>query len=231
MKIERINDHQFRCVLSRKDLLDRSMKLAELAYGSPKARELFNEMMEKAYEDLGFEIGDLPVMVEAIPMPGEEIVLIISRVEDPDELDTRFSRFTPAGAQEESAPGRDGLDDLLSVFRRVADAVKDAQEPAPEEPADATRVFSFPDLDSVCEACRVVASFFAGDSALYKSPEGRYYLSVSCGKGEKEDFSRVLNILGEYGARDGRSDAHAAHFTEHLRPLMESGAVQRLARV
>ena len=38
MKIERINDHQFRCMLTQKELSDRKINLSELAYGSEKAR-------------------------------------------------------------------------------------------------------------------------------------------------------------------------------------------------
>ena len=40
---------------------------------------------------------DIPLMVEAIPLPGESIMLVITKVEDPEELDTRFSKFSPYG--------------------------------------------------------------------------------------------------------------------------------------
>ena len=36
-------------------------------------------------------------MIEAIPSSSDSITLIITKVEDPEELDTRFSKFTPAG--------------------------------------------------------------------------------------------------------------------------------------
>ena len=34
MKIEKVNDNQIRCTLTRQDLADRQIKLSELAYGS-----------------------------------------------------------------------------------------------------------------------------------------------------------------------------------------------------
>ena len=34
MKIEKINDNQIRCTLTRDDLAQRQLKLSELAYGS-----------------------------------------------------------------------------------------------------------------------------------------------------------------------------------------------------
>ena len=55
MKIEKVNDHQIRCTLTREDLASRRLKMSELAYGSDKARDLFKDMMEKANIEYGFE--------------------------------------------------------------------------------------------------------------------------------------------------------------------------------
>ena len=34
MKIEKVNDNQIRCTLTKEDLADRQLKLSELAYGT-----------------------------------------------------------------------------------------------------------------------------------------------------------------------------------------------------
>lgn len=94
MHIEKINDHQIRCTLNQKDLSDRELRISELAYGSEKAKALFRDMMQQASYEFGFEAEDIPLMVEAIPMYPDSLVLVITKVDDPDELDTRFSRFT-----------------------------------------------------------------------------------------------------------------------------------------
>ena len=93
MKIEKVNDHQIRCTLTREDLADRELKLSELAYGTEKAKDLFRDMMQQASYELGFDADDIPLMIEAIPLLPEALVLIITKVEDPDELDTRFFMF------------------------------------------------------------------------------------------------------------------------------------------
>mgnify|MGYP002231302089 CR=1 FL=1 len=82
MKIEKINDNQIRCTLSKEDLADRNIKLSELAYGTGKTRELFQDMMQQANDDFGFEVNDIPLMVEAIPVSPETIVLVITKVEE-----------------------------------------------------------------------------------------------------------------------------------------------------
>ncbi|MBQ3513503.1 MAG: adaptor protein MecA [Lachnospiraceae bacterium] len=100
MKIEKINDKQIRCILNQADLADRNLLLSELAYGSQKARALFSDMMQKASNELGFEVQDTPLMIEAIPISPDCLVLIVTKVDEPDELDTRFSRFSSADPDE-----------------------------------------------------------------------------------------------------------------------------------
>ena len=95
MKIEKINDNQIRCTLTREDLENHQIRISELAYGTEKAKRLFRDMMQQAQIQFGFEADNIPLMIEAIPVSAESIILIITKVEDPEELDTRFSKFAP----------------------------------------------------------------------------------------------------------------------------------------
>ena len=123
MKIERINENQIRCTLSSFDLSVRNLNLGELAYGSEKARNLFREMIQKASNEVGFDAEDIPLMVEAIPLSNESVMLVITKIEDPEELDTRFSKFSPTSEEDsdgfyggfttELLEGADGLIELL----------------------------------------------------------------------------------------------------------------------
>ena len=90
MKIEKINDNQIRCILNREDLAEKNIRLAELAYGTDKARQLFQEMIKQASEELDFEIDESPLMIEAIPTNKDTLILIVTKVDNPDELDSRF---------------------------------------------------------------------------------------------------------------------------------------------
>ena len=107
MKIEKVNDHQIRCTLTREDLTKRQLKVSELAYGTDKARELFQEMMHQANTRFGFNAEDVPLMIEAIPVNSECIILVITKSEDPEELDTRFSEFGPS-VQDDNASYENG---------------------------------------------------------------------------------------------------------------------------
>ena len=73
MKIEKLNDNQIRCTLTRADLAARHLQLSELAYGTEKAKSLFRDMMQQAAFEFGFEAEDLPLMIEAIPASSDSI--------------------------------------------------------------------------------------------------------------------------------------------------------------
>ncbi len=90
MKIERISENQIRCTLSKHDLSERHLKISELAYGSEKAKELFRDMMEQASIDFGFDADDIPLMIEAIPTSRDSIVLVITKVDNPDEFEIQY---------------------------------------------------------------------------------------------------------------------------------------------
>ncbi len=101
MKIERISDNQIRCTLNKEDLMERELKISELAYGSDKAKELFRDMMEQANIDFGFDADDIPLMIEAIPTSRDSIVLVITKVDNPEDFDEKFSKF---GIQDDEIP-------------------------------------------------------------------------------------------------------------------------------
>ena len=135
MKIEKINDNQIKCTLNRSDLASRQIKLSELAYGTEKAKSLFRDMMQQASVEFGFEAEDIPLMIEAIPVSGDCIVLVITKVEDPEELDTRFSRFAPAmdeidseddSEEDESVSQTPSTSDLLDLFNHLKQELKNA---------------------------------------------------------------------------------------------------------
>ncbi len=125
MKIELINENQIKCTLTREDMEDRQLKLSELAYGSEKAKELFRDMMQQAARDFGFETGDIPLMIEAIPVSTECILLVVTKVENAEELDARFSGLSVRAEsdQETEAVPEARADDILDLFKKLKDGV------------------------------------------------------------------------------------------------------------
>lgn len=244
MKIEKINENKIRCILTRDDLEVRHIKLSEIAYGSEKARSLFRDMMEQASHQFGFEADNIPLMIEAIPMPNECIILDITKVSDPEELDTRFSRFSQ-GASDSSDDSvkdflPDGADEVLDLFQkllehRLKNTPKDAREQQAVELAselDMRKLYLFPKLETILEASAVLKNIYHGESRLYKNPENsQYHLVISKSDHTPEEFNKVCNILSEYGTSSKYSVSNEAYMQEHFIPMLGNRALQHLAEI
>ena len=236
MKIEKINDNQIRCTLTRADLDDRHLKLSELAYGSEKAKSLFHDMMQQASSEFGFEADDMPLMIEAIPS-ADSIVLIITKVEDPEELDTRFSKFAPSPAdladrkKQAVLDKLEGAEQLLDILDKVKNAVAKVPE-APPEPKPSVRLFSFGNLDSVIEAAHLLSPMYDKANSLYKDHKSELYiLAVNQSDLSDTDFNRICNMLTEYGSLEKAASASLAYLEEHCKLIVSGSAVQTLAAV
>jgi adapter protein MecA 1/2 len=89
MRVERLGRDKVRFYLSMDDLLDRGINKEDMWRDIPKVHELFNDMMEQAYQELGFEISG-PVAVEVFALPTQGMVVVVTRGRTPetdDDLD------------------------------------------------------------------------------------------------------------------------------------------------
>lgn len=243
MKIERINDNQIRCTLSSFDLSVRNLNLGELAYGSEKARGLFREMIQKASNEVGFEAEDIPLMVEAIPLSNESVMLVITKIDDPEELDTRFSKFSPMSEESSDSLSDlasellEGADGLLKLFSEhsipVTEEEKDSDDTTEDAPPPVSvRIYTFDSLDRISEASRAVGQLYDGKNTLYKKPETyQYYLVVKDDGSTSLDFSRVCNILAEYGSKIRHEYTSEAYYNEHYEVLVKDRAIQVLGTI
>ena len=254
MRIERINENSIRCILTSFDLSVRGVNLRELAYGSDKAKKLFQEMMSLANDEVGFNAENTPIMIEAIPMMGNAIQIVITKVEEPEELDTRFSKFSasrnPSSNDDwlkkltnELLEGSDGLLQKLreSGILRSSEGRQEQAQPGasgtasqaqPTREEDAFRIFAFDDLDKVIAASRIIASFDI-DSRLYKKEFGdKYYILVlKNGQQDPEDFHKACNMIAEYGRKLKASRTALAYYDEHYRTMLADHAIQKLSRI
>ena len=244
MKLEKLNDNQIRCTLTKDDLADRQIKISELAYGSEKAKSLFRDMMLQANAEFGFEANDIPLMIEAIPMPNECIVLIITKVSDPEELDTRFSKFSPSStdtlevsSDSKKSVSAEGADEVLDIFKRMMEQhLKGLEETKKEEAAvtladdiDLTRLYCFGNLESIVDAAHVLKDYYHGENRLYKNSSRKlYYLILSKSSHTPEEFNKICNILTEYGSNEPYTKSTEAYMAEHYDLVIKKDALQKL---
>ena len=249
MKIEKINDNQIRCTLTRADLAERQLHLSELAYGTEKAKSLFQDMMQQAASEFGFEANDIPLMIEAIPASSDSIVLIITKVEDPDELDARFSKFAPSPFGDGDAKSTENYDKLegAETFLNLLEKMKEKMDASSrKETTDSTRehtpekestpsqpsirLFSFSTMDNVLLAVRLLSKLYTGSNTLYKdTAEDVYILALTQSEHTTQEFNRICNMLTEYGSLEKASGMMLAFLEEHCEILAAPDAVAQLS--
>ena len=261
MKIEKISDTQIRCTLNKEDLVDRELRISELAYGSEKAKQLFRDMMQQASYEFGFEADDIPLMIEAIPVSAECLILVITKVEDPDELDTRFSNFTPYADKEETIEDAEDddayADEILNCFEQIGELLgnRDQKEvnrsnkstDSSDESTDKTnedakttvniapnlsKTFTFRTLAEVISLSRIIARFYHGVNTLYKNPlNSKYYLVVQISEHTPEEFNKVCNIISEFGRTEHVNYASVSYYEEHFEKIVDKNAIKVLYKL
>lgn len=246
MKIEKVNDHQIRCTLTREDLLSRELKISELAYGTDKAKDLFRDMMQQAACEFGFEAEDIPLMIEAIPLNAECIVLIVTKVEDPEELDTRFARFAPSVSEEaqDSVNNYPEItDEVMDLFERIhktasskeKTVIKETRvpaEPKPEEEEEVSRIFTFSSIGELTSLAHIFGRELVCENKLYKNePKEQYLLVVNQRSLSAEAFGKVCNTISEYGVTTKALQTGIAYMDEHFDCIIPENALQKLAGI
>ncbi|WP_343207855.1 adaptor protein MecA [Anaerolentibacter hominis] len=259
MKIEKISDNQIRCTLNKDDLLGRHLRLSELAYGTDRAKELFRDMMQQAAAEFGFEAEDIPLMIEAIPVSGECLVLVITKIEDPDELDTRFSKFTQdKPTEEKEEPSASYADEILNCFEHInqilngeekeedddyydSDSVITEPSDSSDAPVDGestesniqihlTKIYSFSSLEDIIHLAGVIVNFYHGVNSVYKDTDSSvYYLIVDKSDHTPEEFNKICNIMTEYGRSVSATYATCDYIREHYEPIVKDSALQVLS--
>lgn len=256
MKIEKISDNQIKCTLTRQDLEDRKIRLSELVYGSDKAKQLFKDMLHMAAVEYGFDGEEMPIMVEAIPSAKDALVLIITKVDNPEELDTRFSHFTPAKEEFDSEEQEDvavfsenSLQDternlnqeLESAFKDVVERMKQVvleknqksgeskdKKVKPAVAENQYRTFRFDNMDQISEFAKAAYLNYKGTSNLYKdTSKGKYYMVLFLKGNSVSNFNQACNIASEYSTI--LTSQSLTFYNEHYKLIAKDDAVERLA--
>ncbi|WP_010168067.1 adaptor protein MecA [Candidatus Epulonipiscium viviparus] len=215
MKIEKISDTQIRITLNQEDLMDRNIKLTELAYGSKKAQNLFQDMMSKAYEDFGFEAQNVPLMIEAVPLSIDSIMIVVTKVSDPEQLEERLGltgeRPTHRTFKEQ---------DKSFTFEEVEPAMPDYS---------AYLMYRFDNLDEISSLSHQIQHLFFGESRIYKYTD-KYFLLISSNQNTNTDQGILISVLNEFGRRAYTSELNENFLMEHGTPIIKKNAIDVLAK-
>lgn len=244
MKLERLNENTIRCLIEKSELIARHIDIEDMTYGSENTSELFEEMLDKASAELGFS-PNKSLVIEAVPLIEGSIELFISKVDSPDELDVRFSKFSPAkqnkgfpaffemleGAfdkleEELRSQNMQGLQNINSNANMKEDMRKEDSY---------ISIFSFESIDRATDATKRISGINFESSFFKDEKNKRYYLALSIDKNaekeELEQFNKTCNLLAEYGEKVQGMGYNLAYYKEHYQVIIQDDAVDKLSKL
>lgn len=261
MKIEKISENQIRCTLNKADLSERHLKISELAYGSDKAKELFRDMMEQANIDFGFDADNIPLMIEAIPTSKDSIVLVITKVDNPDDMDAKLDRFGLADMDaslddepEENREEEPVSPDIIDCFEQLHELMDEAHDKETgefiplseaiqkkkkkkqnkkkkEDLRDQMRVYSFASMDPLLPLARLLENEYSAKNSLWKNRADSRYFLLINRGGSKSGFEQACFRLSEYGREERITYATEAYYNEHFQLILKDHALRELAEI
>lgn len=122
MRVERIGKDKIKIFLTFDDLQDRGINKEDLWTDVPRVHDLFNDIMEEAYEQVGFELVG-PIAVEVFALPAQGMVVIVTRsssdLVEEDEDDSLFDLEVTLEESDSIIFAFSDFEDLISAVKRV----------------------------------------------------------------------------------------------------------------
>jgi adapter protein MecA 1/2 len=171
MRVERLGQDKIRIFLTFDDLLERGIEKEDMWRDIPKVHELFNEMMEQAYDEVGFEING-PVAVEVFALPAQGMVVIV----------TRGHRDSHAEETEEEQEPLDEEMYEMEVTLEETDWL----------------VYRFSDFENLVSALHQLQKLGYYGGSVYAYQTG-YYFYIPGDDVPDDVLQRMVAVLSEYG--------------------------------
>ncbi|MEJ8304618.1 genetic competence negative regulator [Saccharibacillus sacchari] len=170
MKIERLSQDKIRIFLTSDDLNERGIQREDMWQEIPRVHELFTEMMDQAYSELGFDATG-PLAVEVFALPAQGMVVVVTK-----------GKYDPL----HSEPGDEEMPDEVYEMEVTMEA-------------NDTIVYSFHDIDPLIEAAHVLRERVTETGSLYHY-NNAWFLHFSAEDLDDSLHDSLVAVLAEFGS-------------------------------
>ncbi len=171
MKIERLSPDKIRIFLTYDDLVDRGIQKDDIWREIPKVHELFSDMMEQAYSELGFDANG-PLAVEVFALPAQGMVIIVTR----GKKQPSFNGMEDSGYDVEEEVYE------MEVTLEQSDLIS----------------YAFTDFEHVIQAAKLAGRFVTEGGALFAYRE-QWILQLEPVELSDADYQTLISVLSEFG--------------------------------
>ncbi len=172
--------------------------------------------MSQAYEDFGFETNNVPLMIEAVPLSLDSIMIVVTKVDDPDEIEERLG----------ASSGR-------ANHRNFKDYMEETAHSTSYEEAsqfnDQMLMYCFNNLDEVTSVAHRIQTLYFGSNSIYKYSD-KYFLILNDNQSHNSSVSLLISVLSEFGEQGYSSDLNKNFLMEHGDVIIKENAIDILAK-
>ena len=240
MRIERIDDKTVKCFLSNEELEEYDIDYKDFVMRSDKAREIVQEIMAHAEEEVGYRPPKFAFELQIMMLPEQGLVLTFSEkdseIRDGEQL-IEFLREmklllqktrervnmigNAEGQVQPDAAGNDAVKDAVSNSGKAKKA--DRQQ----ENRPSAAVFAFSSIGRAMELAAALPSNLRVDSAFYQMND-LYYLYLAKGHAAYDRYSRACIQALEFGGLYTADDRQMLWLQEHAQCLIAEKALKKL---
>jgi len=233
MRIERVDDKTVKCFLSNEELEEYNIDYKDFILHSEKAKEVVQEIMEQAEEEVGYKPPKFAFDLQIMVMPQQGLVLTFSEKEPADfkEGEQILECLKDMKELLQKTKNKMGIpDELLQAPEDVKEVVKEKKQKSTPVARPEEAVFIFDSLFAVMEYAAVLPSNLRVTSELY-SMGGAYYLFLKKGSASYERYSRACIQAMEFAALYTAEGDKMLHLREHGECLIAEQALKKLRMI
>lgn len=234
MRIERVDDKTVKCFLSNEELEEYEIDYKDFILRSDKAREIVQEIIEQAEEEVGYKPPKFAFDLQIMLLPDQGLILTFSdRDAEARESDQfieclreikKILQRTREKISESSEASSESQQNQQAAVGEGAGNGQEAQEQA-SRPSFA--VFAFSGIGRIMEFASVLPSNLLVESSLYEM-DGLYYLYLLRGRASYERYSRACVQAMEFGSLYAADESQVLRLKEHGQCLIAEKAVKKL---
>lgn len=223
MKFERVDDRTVKCFLSNEELEEYDIDYRDFVTQSDKARELIQEVVQQASEQVGYRPPKFAFEMQIMVVPDQGMLLTLKE-----------SDGIPLSPMQQLMICLEGLKAKLAQMRGLPEGMQGETDggqqpgkavPEPERPSQA--IFAFEGLNELMSYAAGLPSNLRVESRVYKMND-LYFLYLARGSASYVRYSKACVQALEFSQLCGADESQLRSLEEHGNCLIAEKALKKL---
>lgn len=229
MRIVRLDEKTVKCFLSNEELKEYELEYSDFITRSEKARELVQEIMKKASEEVGYEPPQFAIEMQIMVVPEQGVVLTFADKDaEGSMLGEQFAEYLK-DLKEMFQQAKSGQQPEVKAVEAASLGEKGKDAGTESVPRPDLAIFCFASVGRVMDFAAVLPANLRVESSLYKMGEYFFLLLIKGGASFKRFGMACVQAL-EFGSLYSAEEQVASQLKETGECLIGEKALRVLAR-